>query len=60
MSCKLCDLEEASNINDRDLLLGEYEIIKSSNERNSVDDEFRDSQGTNLVNSEYFIINLNK
>lgn len=60
MSCKLCDLEEASNINDRDLLLGEYEIIKSSNERNSVDDEFRDGQGTNLVNSEYFIINLNK
>ena len=60
MSCKLCDLEEASNINDRDLLLGEYEIIKSSNERNRVDDEFRDSQGTNLVNSEYFIINLNK
>lgn len=60
MSCKLCDLEEASNINDRDLLLGEYEIIKSSNERNSVDDEFRDGQGTNLVNSEYFVINLNK
>lgn len=60
MSCKLCDLEEASNINDRDLLLGEYEIIKSSNERNRVDDEFRDSQGTNLVNSEYFVINLNK
>lgn len=59
MSCKLCDLEEASNINDRDLLLGEYEIIKSSNERNS-GWRVRDSQGTNLVNSEYFIINLNK
>lgn len=28
--------------------------------KETVDDEFRDSQGTNLVNSEYFIINLNK
>ena len=35
-------------------------MIKSSNETNVVDDEFRDSQGTNLVNSEYFVINLNK
>lgn len=28
--------------------------------KETVDDEFRDSQGTNLVNSEYFVINLNK